>query len=158
MDTELGICLCLSTEQLPSICARHADDVQSNIRVDDLRWTCCGHLRSRRGLQIILHSSEASRVLSAECRVGDIFVVVVGSIWVLACAQDMTARYRSNHAMERTADRGTLHSRDDFHSSTPSDARPRPPSLILFSLDGKREFMAFRSAAELRGNCHARGL
>src|SRR5437762_4380478 len=49
-----------------------------------------------RGLQIILHSSEASRVLSAECRVGDIFVVVVGSIWVLACAQDMTARYRSN--------------------------------------------------------------
>ena len=97
-------------KQLPSICARHADDVQSNIRVDDLRWTCCGHLRSRRGLQIILHSSEASRVLSAECRVGDIFVVVVGSIWVLACAQDMTARYRFNHAMERTADRGTLHS------------------------------------------------
>src|SRR5437016_1473556 len=110
LDAELGICLCLSTEQLPSICARHADDVQSNIRVDDLRWTCCGHLRSRRGLQIILHSSEASRVLSAECRVGDIFVVVVGSIWVLACAQDMTARYRFNHAMERTADRGTLHS------------------------------------------------
>ena len=36
--------------------------------------------------------------------------------------------------MERTADRCTLHFRDDFHTSTPRDARPRPPSLILFSL------------------------
>ena len=36
--------------------------------------------------------------------------------------------------MEQTADRCTLHFRDDFHTFIPSDARPRPPSLILFSL------------------------
>jgi hypothetical protein len=34
---------------------------------------------------------------------GDIFVVVVGSIWVLAYAQDMTAPYRSNQSMKPTA-------------------------------------------------------
>jgi hypothetical protein len=39
-----------------------------------------------------------------------------------------------NHAMERTSDRCTLHFCDDFHTSTPIDARSRPPSLILFSL------------------------
>ena len=36
--------------------------------------------------------------------------------------------------MERTADRCTLHFEDDFHTFTPSDARSRSPSLILFSL------------------------
>jgi hypothetical protein len=36
--------------------------------------------------------------------------------------------------MERTADRCTVHFRYDFHQFTPSDARSRPPSLILFSL------------------------
>jgi hypothetical protein len=35
----------------------------------------------------------------------------------------------------RTAVRSTFE--DDFHTSTPSDVRPRPPSLILFSLDEK---------------------
>src|SRR5262245_41768465 len=38
--------------------------------------------------------------------------------------------------MERTADRCTLHFRDDFYTSISSDARSRPPWLILFSLDG----------------------
>jgi hypothetical protein len=81
----------------------YAHDMQMTFnrifRVDDLRWTCCGHLRSCRDLQIILHSSQASPVLSAECRVGDIFVVVVvASIWVLACAQDVTAWHRSNQS------------------------------------------------------------
>jgi hypothetical protein len=33
----------------------------------------------------------------------------------------------------RTAVRSTFE--DDFHTSTPSDARSRPPSLILVSLD-----------------------
>jgi hypothetical protein len=37
--------------------------------------------------------------------------------------------------MERTADRRTLHLWNDFHISTPSDTRSRPPSLILVSLD-----------------------
>src|SRR3954469_3790493 len=41
---------------------------------------------------------------------------------------------RPSHAMERTADRRSLHFRDDFHISNSSDARSRPPSLILFSL------------------------
>jgi hypothetical protein len=40
----------------------------------------------------------------------------------------------SNQAMERTADRCTLHFGDDFHTFTPNDARSRPPSLILVSL------------------------
>ncbi len=44
---------------------------------------------------------------------------------------------RPNHAMERTADRCAFTFRDDFHTFTPSDARPRPPSLIFFSLDGE---------------------
>ena len=83
----------------------YAHDMQMTFNRIFALMTYCGHLRSRRGLQIILHSSEASRVLSTECRVGDIFVVVVGSIWVLACAQDMTAPYRSNQAMEPTANR-----------------------------------------------------
>jgi hypothetical protein len=38
--------------------------------------------------------------------------------------------------MERTADSCALTFSDDFHTFTPSGARPRPPSLILFSLDG----------------------
>ena len=42
---------------------------------------------------------------------------------------------RPNHAMERTSVRRALHLLDDFHTSTPSNARSRPPSLILFSLD-----------------------
>ena len=41
----------------------------------------------------------------------------------------------SNHAMERTADRRAFQFGNGFHTFTPSDARPRPPSLILFSLD-----------------------
>ena len=36
--------------------------------------------------------------------------------------------------MERTADRRTLHFGNDFYTPTPSNARSRPPSLILFSL------------------------
>jgi hypothetical protein len=57
-----------------------------------------------------------------------------------SCAQIVAPRppvnpQRPNHAMERTADRRTVHFRDDFHTFTPSDVRPRPPSLILFSLD-----------------------
>ena len=56
-----------------------------------------------------------------------------------SCAQIVAPRppinpQRPNHAMERTADRRTLHFSDDFHTFTPSDARPRPPSLSLFSL------------------------
>jgi len=47
--------------------------------------------------------------------------------------------------MERTADRCTLHFRDDFHTSTSTDARPRPPSLSLFSLD-----LGVKSLATLR--------
>src|SRR5467141_9105 len=42
---------------------------------------------------------------------------------------------RPNKAMGRTSDRCALHFRDDFHTFTPIGARPRPPSLILFSLD-----------------------
>ena len=37
--------------------------------------------------------------------------------------------------MERTADRSTLHFRDDIQTFTPSDSCLRPPSLILSSLD-----------------------
>ena len=37
-----------------------------------------------------------------------------------------------NHAMERTADRYRVHILSVFDTPTPSDARPRPPSLILF--------------------------
>jgi hypothetical protein len=44
---------------------------------------------------------------------------------------------RPNHAMERTADRGTAPFGDDFHTATATDARARPPSLILFSLGPK---------------------
>jgi hypothetical protein len=42
---------------------------------------------------------------------------------------------------QRTADRRALHFLDDFHTSTASDARSRPPSLILFSLDVEALFM-----------------
>ena len=42
--------------------------------------------------------------------------------------------------MERTADRRTLHFYD-FHTFTPSEARPRPPSLILVSLGAKPHAM-----------------
>ena len=42
---------------------------------------------------------------------------------------------RPNQAMERTAAPLCVHISDDFHTSTPSGARSRPPSLILFSLD-----------------------
>jgi hypothetical protein len=41
--------------------------------------------------------------------------------------------------MERTADRCALHFQDDFDIFTASDARSRPPSLILVSLDLMRE-------------------
>ena len=56
-----------------------------------------------------------------------------------SCAQIVAPRppinrQRPNQAMERTADRRTLHFLDDFHTSTPSAARLRPPSLISFSL------------------------
>jgi hypothetical protein len=53
-------------------------------------------------------------------------------------AGSLSTHPRSLHviyAMKRTADRRTLHFLDDFPTSTPSDARSRPPSLILFSLD-----------------------
>jgi uncharacterized protein (TIGR00369 family) len=50
----------------------------------------------------------------------------------LLCCRPLSPKL-SNYAMERTADRCTLDFRDDFHTSTPSDVRPRPPSLILFS-------------------------
>jgi hypothetical protein len=36
--------------------------------------------------------------------------------------------------MERTSDRCASTFLDDFHTFTSSDARPHPPSLILFSL------------------------
>src|SRR5207253_9139623 len=57
-----------------------------------------------------------------------------------SCAQIVAPRppinpQRPNQTMERPADRRTLHFCDDFHTFTPSDARPRPPSLISFSLD-----------------------
>src|SRR5438046_6967572 len=70
------------------------------------------------------------------------------SLW--SCAQIVAPRppinpQRPNHAMERTADRRTLHFSDDFHTFT-SDARPRPPSLILFSL-GKQNACAHILAA-----------
>ncbi len=48
----------------------------------------------------------------------------------------------------RTAVRSTFC--DDFHTSTPSDARPRPPSLILFSLgacDSSRFTSFWRASA-----------
>jgi hypothetical protein len=44
-------------------------------------------------------------------------------------------RVASNHAMERTADCGTLHFRDDLTTPLLSTRAPHPPSLILFSLD-----------------------
>ena len=46
--------------------------------------------------------------------------------------EDLTMRWSER----RTAVRSTF--LNDFYTFTPSDARPRPPSLILFSLDAKR--------------------
>jgi hypothetical protein len=46
---------------------------------------------------------------------------------------------QSNHAMERMADRCAPHFGDDLHTFAPSEARSRPPSLILFSLDGSEQ-------------------
>ena len=40
---------------------------------------------------------------------------------------------------------------DDFHTFTPSDARPGPPSLILFSLDAKAHPYDIILAAAYRG-------
>ena len=55
------------------------------------------------------------------------------SIYVVASASPNSNE--PNHAIERTANRRTLHFLYDFHTFTSSDARSCPPSLILFSLD-----------------------
>src|SRR5204863_7279838 len=54
-----------------------------------------------------------------------------------SCAHIVASRppinpQRTTHAIERKEDRRTLHFCDDFQTCT-SDARPRPPSLILLS-------------------------
>jgi hypothetical protein len=46
----------------------------------------------------------------------------------------MNNYWMTNNAMELTADRFEITFRDDFNTATASDARSRPPSLILFSL------------------------
>jgi hypothetical protein len=70
-------------------------------------------------------------------RIGAMAMMAKNLLW--SCAQFVASRppinpQTPNHAMERTADRRTLHFCDDFHTSTPSVARLRPPSLILVSL------------------------
>ena len=63
----------------------------------------------------------------------------------------------SNHAMERTADRSARHISDDFHPSTPSDARSRPPSLILFSLDAEAHWSLADRRITAFGRCVSDG-
>src|SRR5690349_15430936 len=108
LDSELGACLRLPSKHLPSTRGRHAEHSQSHIRCHDRDRTCCGHFRPYLRPQISFQLSDANRILCAECRMGYIFVGSVGSILVLVFAQQMTARHRSNHALERTATRFTL--------------------------------------------------
>jgi hypothetical protein len=58
--------------------------------------------------------------------------------------------------MERTADRCPLRFSDDFNTSTPSDVRPGPPSLILVSLDLMRAnavFLLLAASAMIVSSC-----
>jgi hypothetical protein len=63
-----------------------------------------------------------------------------------------------NHLTMRWSERRTAPRPhfDDFHTTTPSDSRPRPPSLILFSLDGKPRALLYPMSVALHWFC--RGL
>src|SRR5436190_23073483 len=68
-----------------------------------------------------------------------------------SCAQTVAPRPpinppRPNHAMERTADRRTLHFSDDFRTFAPGDVRPHPPSPIWRPLGVMRAVMNYLPA------------
>jgi hypothetical protein len=62
---ELGFSVGGSSQQLPSVCARRADGMQSHIFVPEPYRTRDGHLCHHRGVQIVLQLSDADAVVRA---------------------------------------------------------------------------------------------